>query len=159
MPNTYTQLYVHVVFAVKGRANLISDEWKPELYRYMIGIVTNQHQKMMIVNGVSDHVHLLIGYKPDISLSALVRDIKANSSRWINERKFVQGKFEWQVGFGAFSVGHTQVKMVTQYILNQEAHHKKKTFRKEYLDFMHKNGIDFRMDYLPEDFGETTKFK
>ena len=104
MANTYTQLYVHLVFTVKGRSNLISTRWKEDLYKYITGIITNEKQKLMIINGMPDHLHLLIGLKPDCNLSDLMRTIKANSSKWINENRFVVGKFQWQTGFGAFSV-------------------------------------------------------
>src|SRR5579875_1147041 len=105
MPNTYTQLYFHVVFAVKARQNLIAVHWKEELYKYITGIVTNKSQKLLAINGMPDHIHLLIGMKPDATLSDLIRDVKANASRFINEKKWVTGKFEWQTGFGAFTLG------------------------------------------------------
>ncbi|MCB9308867.1 MAG: IS200/IS605 family transposase [Lewinellaceae bacterium] len=153
MPNTYTQLYVHVVFAVKGRANLISQSWKENLYQYITGIITNKNQKLMVINGMPDHLHILIGLKPDCNLSDLVRDIKANSSKWINENKWVVGKFEWQTGFGAFSVGQSQRLIVVNYILNQEEHHKKKTFKEEYIEFLTAYQIDFKPEYTFEDYG------
>jgi putative transposase len=151
MPNTYTQLFVHVVFAVKGRTNLISKKWKEELYKYITGIIGNKNQKLMIINGMPDHIHLLIGFKPDCSLSDLVRDIKANSSKFINEKKWIPGKFEWQTGFGAFTVGQSQIEKVVNYILTQEEHHKKKTFREEYLEFLNAYQIDFKTEYIFED--------
>ncbi len=153
MANTYTQLYVHVVFAVKGRANIISQNWKEKLYQYITGIITNKNQKLMVINGMPDHLHILIGFKPDCILSDLIRDVKANASKWINENKFVMGKFEWQPGFGAFSVNQSQIKTVVHYIVNQEEHHKRKTFREEYIDFLKTYQIDFKDEYLFEDFG------
>lgn len=108
----------------------------------------------MVINGMPDHIHLLVGMKPDCNLSDLVRDIKSNSSRWINERKKVMGKFEWQTGYGAFSVGNSQVTSVVNYILNQEEHHKKKTFREEYVDFLDSYKIEFKPEYLFEDYGD-----
>ncbi len=150
MANTYTQLYVHVIFTVKGRNNLISSKWKEKLHQYISGIITNKSQKLMIINGMPDHIHMLIGLKPDCKLSDLVRDIKANSSKWINEKKYVKGKFEWQTGFGAFSVSQSQLKKVINYILNQENHHKKKTFREEYVEFLSAYEIDFNPEYLFE---------
>ncbi|MFN4299763.1 MAG: IS200/IS605 family transposase [Thermaurantimonas sp.] len=153
MANTYTQLYVHVVFAVKGRANLISEKWKERLYQYITGIITNKNQKLMIINGMPDHVHLLIGIMPDCKLSDLVRDIKSNSSKWINENKLVRGKFEWQNGFGAFTIGQSQVQRVVTYILNQEEHHKKKTFKEEYIAFLNAYKIDFDPNYIFDDVG------
>ncbi|HRK28430.1 MAG TPA: IS200/IS605 family transposase [Chitinophagales bacterium] len=153
MPNTYTQLYVHAVFAVKGRANLISPKWKEKLYQYITGIITNKNQKLMVINGMPDHLHLLIRLKPDCTLSDLIRDIKANSSKWINEQKFVMGKFEWQTGFGAFTIGQSQIQSVVNYILNQEEHHKKKTFREEYIEFLNAYEIDYKPEYIFEDVG------
>jgi REP element-mobilizing transposase RayT len=153
MPNTYTQLYVHVVFAVKGRANLISKPWKGKLYKYITGIITNKNQKLMIINGMPDHLHLLIGFKPDCNLSDLVRDIKANASKWINQNKFVIGKFEWQKGFGAFTTGQSQIQKVVSYILTQEEHHRKKTFTQEYVEFITAYGIEFDPEYIFEDYG------
>ena len=130
MANTYTQIYLHIVFAVKGRHNLISKNWKDELYKYITGIVTNEGQKLIAINGMSDHIHILIGLKPDKSLSDLVRDIKANSSRFINEKNWINGKFEWQAGFGAFSYSHSQLTKVINYIQNQEEHHRKENFQR-----------------------------
>ncbi|MCO6484753.1 MAG: IS200/IS605 family transposase [Saprospiraceae bacterium] len=153
MANTYTQLYVHVVFAVKGRANLVARQWKEQLYSYITGIIRQQGQKLMIINGMPDHVHILIGLKPDCNLSELVRDIKAHSSKWINLQKFVVGKFEWQTGFGAFSVSQSRVPDLVRYILNQEEHHRVKTFRDEYVDFLNAYQIDHKPGYLPEDYG------
>lgn len=153
MPNTYTQLYVHVVFAVKGRANLITKSWKEKLYQYITGIITNKNQKLMVINGMSDHLHILIGLKPDCNLSDLIRDVKANSSKWVNENKWVMGKFEWQTGFGAFSVGQSQIQTVVKYILNQEEHHRKKTFREEYMEFLNVYQIEFKPEYIFDDFG------
>lgn len=153
MANTYTQLYFHIVFAVKGRKNLISTDWKDELYKYITGVVTNKNQKLMIINGMPDHIHLLIGTKPDCMLSDLVRDIKANSSKWINEKKFITGKFEWQTGFGAFTLGQSQIPRIVNYIKNQEEHHKKKTFKNEYIAFLKAYEIEFKNEYL-FDFNE-----
>ncbi|MFN5346713.1 MAG: IS200/IS605 family transposase [Bacteroidota bacterium] len=153
MANTYTQLYIHVVFAVKRRACVISKSWRDELFQYITGIITNKGQKLMIVNGVEDHIHILLGIKPDCNLSDLVRDIKANSSRWINEKKLVQGKFEWQNGFGAFSVGASQVNIICNYIAHQEEHHQTTKFRKEYIEFLQAYDIDYKEEYLFEEIG------
>ena len=100
MANTYTQLYFHIVFAVRGRQNHISPKWKEELYKYISGVVTNKGQKLMTINGIPNHIHLLIDTKPNCNLSDLIRDIKANSSKWINEKRFINGRFMWQKGFG-----------------------------------------------------------
>lgn len=151
MANTYTQLYFHIVFAVKGRQNHILNTWKDELYKYITGIISNKHQKLMIINGMPNHIHLLIGTKPNCNLSDLVRDIKANSSKWINEKRLINGKFEWQTGFGAFTVSQSGIKNVIAYIKNQEEHHKKKTFKEEYIEFLNAYEIDFKNEYLFDD--------
>ena len=148
MANTYTQLYFHVVFAVKGRRNLIASNWNTELYKYISGIISNKNQKLMIINGMPNHIHLLIGLKPNCNLSDLIRDIKANSSKWVNEMNFVVGKFQWQNGFGAFTVGHSQLQMVINYIKEQEAHHQKKSFRQEYFSILRTNDIDYNDQYI-----------
>ena len=148
MANTYTQLYFHIVFAVKGRNNYISENWKSELYKYISGIIANKDQKLMIVNGVPNHIHLLIGTKPNCNLSDLIRDIKANSSKWINEKKFTNFHFEWQTGFGAFTVSQSVVPNVIEYIKNQEEHHRKKTFKEEYIEFLNAYQIEFKDEYL-----------
>ena len=148
MANTYTQLYFHIVFAVKGRNNLIAVRWKDELYKYITGIISNKNQKLMIINGMPNHVHLLIGTKPNCNLSDLVRDIKANSSKWINEKQFVNGKFEWQTGFGAFTVSQSAVNNVLDYIKNQEEHHQVTTFKEEYIGFLKSYNIEYKTEYL-----------
>lgn len=148
MANTYTQLYFHVIFAVKGRTNGISNKWKDELYKYISGIISQQNQKLMIVNGMPNHIHLLIGTKPDCNLSDLVRNIKSSSSKWINEKGFATGKFEWQSGFGAFTVSQSGVKKVIEYIVNQEIHHSAKSFRQEYIEFLTAFEIDYKNDYI-----------
>ena len=148
MANTYTQLYFHIVFAVKGRNNFISKQWKDDLYKYLSGIIANKDQKLMIVNGMPNHIHLLIGTKPNCNLSDLIRDIKANSSKWINEKKFTNFHFEWQTGFGAFTVSQSVVPNVIEYIKNQEEHHRKKTFKEEYVEFLKAYQIDFKDEYL-----------
>ena len=148
MANTYTQLYVHVVFSVKGRSNLISTKWKEDLYKYITGIITNEKQKLMIINGMPDHIHLLIGLGPDCKLSDLVRTIKANSSKWINESSFILEKFQWQKGFGAFSIGTSSVNTVINYIKTQEEHHHRKTFREEYIEFLTTYQIDYDINYI-----------
>jgi putative transposase len=150
MPNTYSQLYVQIVFTVKGRANLIATKNKEELHKFITGIVTNRGQKMVAIYAMPDHVHLLIGIKPNIAISDLVRDIKAGSSKFINDSKWVNGKFSWQEGFGAFSYSKSSLDNVINYILNQEEHHKKKTFKEEYIEFLEKFEIDYDNKYLFE---------
>jgi putative transposase len=151
MANTYTQIYIHIVFAVKGRQNLISKNWNEEVYKYITGIITNEGQKLIAINGMPDHIHILIGLKPNKALSDLVRDIKANSSRFFNEKRWINGKFEWQTGFGAFSYNHSQLTNVINYIQNQEEHHKKKTFKNEYVDFLNAFEIDYKNEYIFDD--------
>ena len=151
MANTYSQLYVQIVFAVKGRQNLISNKWKDELYKYITGIVTNENQKLISINGMPDHIHILIGIKPNKALSDLVRDIKANSSRFINEKRWINGKFEWQSGFGAFTYSHSHLANVINYIQNQEEHHKTKTFKEEYIGFLKAFEIDYKDEYVFEE--------
>lgn len=148
MSGTYSKIYIQTVFAVNGRANLIQKSWRDELHRYISGIITNNGQKSIIVNGVGDHIHCFFGLKPSMSISDLMRDVKANSSRFINERGFVSGKFQWQSGFGAFSYGHSQIETVYNYIRDQEAHHQKQTFKEEYLSFLSKFEIEHKPEYL-----------
>ncbi len=150
MSGTFSQIYIQIVFAVKGRENLIDKSWKDELHKYISGIITNKGQKSIIVNGVADHVHIFVGLKPAMAISDLVRDIKNNSSNFINDKKFIKGKFSWQEGYGAFSYAHSQIESVYQYIANQEEHHKKKTFKEEYLDFLQKFEIEYNEKYLFE---------
>lgn len=151
MANTYSQIYIQVIFAVKGRQSLIKKTWKEELCKYITGIVKNNRQKLIAIDWVENHVHLFIGLKPDISLSDLIRDVKANSSKFINERKFVKGRFSWQEGFGAFSYSQTHIDKVYKYIMNQEEHHKKKTFREEYEDLLKKFQIEYDEKYIFDD--------
>lgn len=150
MSSTYSQIYIQIVFAVKGRQNLIADTWKDELHKYIAGIIKGKGQKSIIVNGMPDHIHVFVGLKPAMAISDLVRDTKNNSTNFINNKKFVQGKFSWQEGYGAFSYSHSQINVVYNYILNQEKHHKKKTFREEYLDFLKKYEIEYDEKYLFE---------
>jgi len=148
MAGTYSQIYIQKVFAVEGRANLLLKPWREQVFKYMAGIIKGKNQKPIIVNGVANHVHLFIGLKPSMALSDLVRDIKNNTSNFINTQKFVHGKFSWQEGFGSFSYAHSQIEQVYQYILNQEEHHRKKTFKEEYLDFLKKFEIEYDEKYL-----------
>jgi REP element-mobilizing transposase RayT len=154
MANTYTQIYIQVVFAVCGRLNLLSKEHKEELHKYITGIVTNQRQKLITINSMPDHAHILIGMKSDIALSDLVRDIKSGSSKFINERKLARGKFGWQEGFGAFSYGHSQLASVIRYIQNQEQHHRRSSFKDEYLTLLEKFNIEFDQKYVFDFAGE-----
>ena len=153
MANTYTQIYIQVVFAVQARQNLIRPERKEELQKYMTGIVTRQGQKLIAIHCMPDHTHVLIGLKPNIALSDLVGDIKTGSTNHINENRWWPGRFSWQEGFGAFSYSHSQLKGVIDYIRFQVKHHARKTFRQEYLTFLKKYEIahDERYIFKPLD--------
>ena len=148
MANTFTQIYIQVVFAVEGRQNLIRPIHKDELCKYITGIIRNRNQKLIAINGMADHLHILIGMNPDIALSDLVRDIKANSSIFINEKKWVMGRFHWQAGFGAFSYSRSHLDNVIRYIQNQEEHHSTNSFKNEYLGLLRKFDIAFDDKYV-----------
>ena len=148
MANTYTQLYVHVVFSVKGRQVLIPKRHKTELHKYITGIITKKKQKLIQINSMPDHIHVLIGVMPNIALSALVKDIKVNSTRFINQKRWTVGQFAWQEGYGAFSYSHTQIPKVAAYIENQEVRHSRQTFRDEYLTFLEGFGIAYDLKYV-----------
>ena len=148
MANTYTQIYIHIVFAVQSRQNLLKRENKEELHKYITGIIRNKKQKLIVINSVPDHVHIFISMKPSIALSDLVRDIKNNSSTFINTKRWVRGKFSWQEGFGAFSYGHSQIDVVVKYIQNQEKHHEKKTFKEEYMNMLKKFNVEYDEKYV-----------
>ena len=148
MPGTFSQIYIQIVFAVKGRENLLLPKWRDDLFKYISGIITNKNQKPIVVNGVSDHVHVFIGLKPSMSVSDLARDIKNNSANFVNKNNWVMGKFAWQEGYGAFSYAHSQIEQVYDYILKQEQHHHKRSFKEEYIDFLNKFEIDFKEQYL-----------
>ena len=148
MANTYTQIYIQVVFAVEGRQNLIAPEHNDELQKYITGIVSAQKQKLIAINNMPDHLHLLVGLRPDAALSDLVRDIKANSSKFINEKRWVMGRFSWQDGFGAFSYSRSQLVTVIRYIENQQKHHAKKSFREEYVSLLEKFGVEYDARYI-----------
>ena len=141
MANTYTQIYIQIVFAVEGRQNLIRPEHKEELHKYITGIVTSQDQKLLAIHCMPDHTHIMIGQKPDIALSDLVGKIKAGATNFINRSRWVLGRFNWQEGFGAFSYSHSQLSPVIRYIQNQERHHAKKNFRDEYVEFLNKFNV------------------
>jgi REP element-mobilizing transposase RayT len=148
MANTYTQIYIHIVFAVQGRQSLIPKECKEELHKYITGIIRNKEQKLITINSMPDHIHILIGMKPNIDLSSLVRDIKANSTKFINEKNWVRGRFNWQEGFGAFSYSHSQLNGIVNYIQNQEKHHSRKSFKEEYLEILKKFNVEYDMKYV-----------
>ena len=148
MPNTYTQIHIHVIFTVQNRESLIANEWKTELYKYITGIIQKQQHKLLAINGMPDHIHILFGMRPNQSLSELMQDVKGSSSKWINEKRFVKGKFSWQEGYGAFSYSKSQLNRVVDYINKQEEHHKQKTFLEEYKEFLEAFKIDYDEKYL-----------
>ena len=129
---------------------MLNKTWRPEVFKYISGIIENKNQKSIIVNGVADHVHIFIGLKPSMALSDLMRDVKNNTTNFINEKKWLPGKFTWQEGYGAFSYSHSQLNNVYQYILNQEEHHKRQTFKEEYLALLNKYEIPYDEKFLFE---------
>ncbi len=150
MANTYAQMYIQIVFAVKHRQNLISEKHREEVEKYICGIITNNQSKPLAIYCNPDHIHILIGLHPSVAVSDMTRDIKANSSRWINEKGWIQGKFEWQSGYGAFTYSKSQIDHVVKYILNQREHHRKSTFKEEYFNILKKFDIQFDEKYLFE---------
>ena len=148
MPGTFSQIYIQIVFAVKGRNSLIHSDWEERLYQYITGIVRGKEQKLLAINGMPDHIHIFIGMKPACCLSDLVREIKKSSNDFINENKLSKVKFSWQEGYGAFSYSHSQIGNVITYIMNQKEHHRKTMFRDEYIDFLKKFEIEHDEKYL-----------
>lgn len=150
MPNTFSQIYLQFVFAVKGRQSLIPKQHKEELHKYMTALAQARKAKMLAVHCMPDHVHLFVGFKPAVLISDFVKEIKVQSNEFIKEKKWVNGHFAWQEGYGVFSYGHSQIDRVCKYVLNQEEHHKKKTFREEYLEFLERFAVPFEEQYLFE---------
>lgn len=148
MAGTYSQIYIHLVFAVKGRRNLMLPSFEEEVYQYMAGIIRNKEQKPISINGMPDHVHLLVGLKPAMRISDLVRDVKNNTTNFINDRKWLQQDFAWQEGYGAFSYAESNFGKVADYIRNQKQHHARKTFQQEYQMFLKKFNISYQSAYL-----------
>ena len=148
MANTYTQIHIQVVFTVQNRDCIIQNSWKEELYKYISGVIQNHKHKVLAINGMPDHLHILIGMRPTQSLSDLMQDVKGSSSKWINQKRFTKGKISWQEGFGAFSYGKSQITQVIDYIKNQELHHQKRTFLEEYKDFLEKFEVDFDQRFI-----------
>ncbi|NTW33579.1 MAG: IS200/IS605 family transposase [Bacteroidetes bacterium] len=148
MSNTYSQLYTHYVFAVQNRLSLINANWKAQLYKYMNGIIEQQGHKPFAINGIPDHVHVLVSMNPKQAPSDLLYHLKRSSSLWINQNKLVAGKFSWQEGFGAFSYGKSQIPYIVKYIENQEIHHKKQSFNEEYLEFLKLYEIEYDERYV-----------
>lgn len=148
MADTYTQLYIQFVFAVQNRKNLIRPEWEGELHRYITGIIQNKSHKMIAINGMPDHLHMFIGFQPVDHMSELIKVVKGESSKWIKDRGHVKGRFRWQEGYGAFSYSRSHIDRVYHYIQNQKEHHKKKTFREEYIKLLEKFDIDYDERYI-----------
>ena len=148
MADTFSQIYIQIVFAVKKRECLIHQSWEEELYKYISGIIRNKEQKVLAINGMPDHIHILIGMKPSCCLSDLVREIKKSSNEFIKERKFSKYHFQWQEGFGAFSYSHSALDNVISYIQNQKAHHKKQNFKEEYKEFLIQFHVEYKDEYL-----------
>ncbi|MPM01820.1 hypothetical protein SDC9_48060 [bioreactor metagenome] len=151
MANTYTQLYVHFVFAVQDRTSLIKSSWKDSLYKYISAIINEQGHKPYIINGMMDHIHLLVSMNPKQSPSDLMYHVKRSSSKWINSNRLVMGKFTWQEGFGAFTLDKSQIVCKIDYIKNQQQHHAKKSFREEYLEFLKESEVDYDDRYIFRD--------
>ena len=154
MANTYTQIHIQIVFTVQNRDSVILNTWRDELYKYITGIIQNNKHKLLAINGMPDHVHILIGYRPTQSLSDLMQDIKGSSSKWINEKRFVHGRFSWQEGYGAFSYAKTDLAKIIGYIQHQHEHHSRKTFLEEYLELLKEFDIEYndRFVFTPVGF-------
>ena len=148
MANTFTQLYVQIVFSTKNREKILKKSFRDEVFKYIAGIVNNKSQKSLAVNGTSDHIHIFLSLKPNIALSDLVRDIKHFSTDFINENEFIPAKFYWQSGYGAFTYSHSHIDKVIQYILNQEEHHRIRTFKEEYLELLNKFNVEYDLKYV-----------
>ena len=148
MPGTYSQIYIQIIFAVKGRESLIAQDWEERLYKYITGIVQKKEQKMLAINGMPDHIHFFIGMHPSCCLSDLVREVKKSSNDFIKENKLSKFSFAWQEGYGAFSYSHSQLDNVIAYIMNQKEHHREKTFKEEYNGILKKFNIQYEEKYL-----------
>jgi putative transposase len=150
MGNTYSKVYLQFIFTVKGRQNLIPQKNNNELQKYITGIIQNRNQKMLAINNMPDHVHLLVGFGTTMSMADFMEEVKAISSKFINEKAWIKGKFEWQRGYGVFSYSRSQIDNVIKYIMNQQEHHKKRTFKEEYIDFLKKFEVEYDEKYLFE---------
>lgn len=148
MANTFSQIYLHIIFSVKDRERLIKDYFRTELYKYITQTITNKGQKLIVINGTDDHIHLVISINPDLRCSELVKSIKISSSKWINEKKLLRTKFQWQAGYGVFSYSKSQMNSLIEYINNQEEHHKRKSFRDEYIELLNKFEIEYDEKYV-----------
>ena len=148
MANTYTQIHFQVVFAVQNRQSLINKNWEDELYKYITGIIQNYDHKVLQINGMPNHIHVLFGMRPTQSLSDLMKKIKGDSSKWINQKGFVRGKFSWQAGYGGFTYSKSQLPNVIQYIKNQKEHHKRISFSEEYLNLLKEFEVEYDERYI-----------
>ena len=148
MANTYTQIHIQAVFTLQNRECIIANQWKDELYKYITGIIQNYNHKLLAINGMPDHIHILFGMRPVQSISELMQQVKEDSSKWINKRNFIRSKFSWQEGYGAFSYSKSQIPQVIQYIEKQEEHHKKRTFIEEYKEFLEAFWIEYDERYI-----------
>ena len=154
MADTYTQLYIHFVFVVKNRASLIHPSWEGNLYKYITGIIQNKSHKMIAIDGMPDHLHIFIGFKPSKgAMKELVKVVKGESTKWINEKGYAQGKFRWQTGYGAFSYSHSHIDRVYHYIHNQKKHHRKKSFKDDYLELLNNFDVDYDEKYIFKPIG------
>tara|TARA_R100000951_G_scaffold105116_1_gene98711 strand:- start:212 stop:673 length:462 start_codon:yes stop_codon:yes gene_type:complete len=151
MANSYTQIHLQLILAVRSRKGIINPSWEKELYRYISGITERNNHKLLAINGVPDHLHILIGMRPNQSVSELMQQIKANSSKWINQKGFVPGRFEWQSGYSAFSYDRTAINNVIRYIENQKEHHGVTTFKDEYTRLLKEHNIDYDEKYIFKD--------
>jgi REP element-mobilizing transposase RayT len=154
MANTYTQIHIHAVFAVQNRMSLINKSWQERLYKYIIVVIQKHGHKVLSISGMPDHIHILFGFRPTQALSNLIQEVKRDSSEWINKEKLVMGRFSWQEGYGAFSYSKSQISEVINYIETQELHHRKHTFREEYLEFLRKFDIEYDERYVFKDIDE-----
>ncbi len=151
MANTYTQLYIHIVIVVKNREYLIKDSFREELYKYMSGYIANKGHKLIIINGMPDHIHIFIGLNPNDSISGFVKELKRSATNFINEKQWVRGKFAWQDGFAAFSYSHSSINSIYKYIENQKEHHQQLTFKEEYKKFLDSFNVNYDDRYLFEE--------
>lgn len=148
MADTYSQIYIHIIFAVHKRKYLLQKAWQQEVYKYITEIISSKGQKLIAINGMEDHIHIFVGLKPDYKVSDLVRDIKNNSTKFINKKNWLPFNFAWQKGYGAFSYSQSQVEKVYHYILNQEIHHSKKSFKEEYLEVLRRFNVEYNEKYI-----------
>jgi len=159
MANTYTQCYFHLVFAVKNRNALIRKTWRDELEKYITGIIQNHNHKVLAIRSMPDHIHIFLGYNITHLIPDLVEEVKTSSNAWIKNNRLSPYKFEWQKGYGAFTHARSQLDTVVRYVLTQEEHHQKKSFREEYLEMLRKNDVDFNEKYIFEFFDDVFEWE